>query len=235
MLVIIQTWGILYKIKNKISLKIEVFVCFEKYLTKSVFCDIICYIFDEEVFMVNIAPLVAATAALNAATAANISAANARRKKGGRYVSAEVLKKNEEYNENQEALSLDYEKAYTRAQASIDKSKTKIEDSGGIEAVYSYYDSQGNLLIRENLLRFSVDRETTTEIYSPYTGKKVFSCRLYEDSCNQIESIYHYDKDGNDDTNVYLKKKQLEAKRDKQKARKRLFNMKLNRILGKNR
>ena len=38
---------------------------------------------------------------------------------------------------------------------------------------------------------------------------------------------FYYDSDGNDDTKMYSKKKMLEAKRDKEKAKKRLLRMKM--------
>ena len=189
--------------------------------------------------MVNVAPIVAATAALNAATAA-LNAANAtsamRRRNGGRRApTEEEIKKNQEYKDNEKALSEDYAKAYKSACASIDDSKTVVENRGKMETCITYYDDKGNLLIRETALTFMIDGETTTEIYSPYSGKKLFSNRVYHSPEEDIEHITHYDSEGNDDTQMYAKKKMLEAKRDKEKAKKRLRRMKLNRVFHKGR
>ena len=179
----------------------------------------------------SVASLLASAAALNASAAAlNASTAvmkNRRMRSARAALSAKNKKRNQEYEENQMLLKTDYEKAYSRALASVDKTKTVVEDSGGIEKFATYYDSEGNILIKESVLQFTVDSETTTDIYSPYTGKKVFSNRVYRDSCNEIENISHYDKDGNDDTDMYSINKKMEAKQDKLAAKKRLLKMKL--------
>ncbi len=178
--------------------------------------------------MVNIAPIAALNAATAALNAANIARRNNRRRNGGRGVlSDEDIKRNEEYKENEVALHKDYEKAYNSAHASIDKSKTVVEGLGEMETTRTYYDDKGNILIRETTLTFMIDSETTTEVYSPYTGKKLFSNRIYRDASHEIDNITHYDSDGNDDTKMYSKKKMLEAKRDKEKAKKRLLRMKM--------
>ncbi len=183
--------------------------------------------------MVNVAPIIAATAAMNAASAA----LNAKRvlNKGKRVPTEEEIKKNQEYKDNEKALSEDYAKAYKRARASVDESKTVVESQDRMEKVTAYYDDKGNLLIRETALTFMIDGETTTEIYSPYSGKKLFSNRVYHSPEEDIEHITHYDSEGNDDTQMYAKKKKLEAKRDKEKAKKRLRRMKLNRVFHKGR
>ena len=132
-------------------------------------------------------------------------------------------------------MSEDYAKAYDRARASVDKSKTVVESQDRMEKVIAYYDDKGNLLIRETTLTFMVDSEKTTEVYSPYSGKKLFSNRVYDGSSHCFEDITHYDSEGNDDTQMYAKKKMLEAKRDKEEAKKRLIRMKLNRVFHKGR
>ena len=183
--------------------------------------------------MVNVAPIIAATAAMNAASAA----LNAKRvlNKGKRAPTEEEIKKNQEYKDNEKALSEDYAKAYKSARASVDESATVVESQDRMEKVTAYYDDKGNLLIRETALTFMIDGETTTEIYSPYSGKKLFSNRVYHSPEEDIEHITHYDSEGNDDTQMYAKKKMLEAKRDKEKAKKRLRRMKLNRVFHKGR
>ena len=183
--------------------------------------------------MVNVAPIIAATAAMNAASAA----LNANRvlNRGKRGPTEEEIKKNQEYKDNEKALSEDYAKAYKSARASVDESKTVVESQDRMEKVTAYYDDKGNLLIRETALTFMIDGETTTEIYSPYSGKKLFSNRVYHSPEEDIEHITHYDSEGNDDTQMYAKKKMLEAKRDKEKAKKRLRRMKLNRVFHKGR
>ena len=177
----------------------------------------------------SIVPAVTAMlAATTAANAANMATMNNRRMRSARAaLSAKNKKINQEYEENQTLLKTDYEKAYSRALASVDKTKTVVEDSGGIEKVSTYYDAEGNILIKERALRFMIDSETTTDIYSPYTGKKVFSNCVYRDSSHEIENISHYDKDGNDDTNMYAVNKKMEEKQDKVDAKKRLLKMKL--------
>ena len=89
--------------------------------------------------MVTVAHIVAVTAAVNSATAA-VNAANAtsamRRRNGGRRaLTKEEIKKNQEYRENEQALSEDYAKAYDRARASVDKSKTVVESQDRMEKV----------------------------------------------------------------------------------------------------
>ena len=183
--------------------------------------------------MVNVAPIIAATAAMNAASAA----LNANRvlNRGKRGPTEEEIKRNQEYKDNEKALSEDYAKAYKSARASVDESKTVVESQDRMEKVTAYYDDKGNLLIRETALTFMIDGETTTEIYSPYSGRKLFSNRVYHSPEEDIEHITHYDSEGNDDTQMYAKKKMLEAKRDKEKAKKRLRRMKLNRVFHKGR
>ena len=79
--------------------------------------------------MVNVAPIVAATAALNAAS----SALNANRvlNKGKRAPTEEEIKKNQEYRENEQALSEDYAKAYKSACMGCKKSEVRLQAQGG--------------------------------------------------------------------------------------------------------
>lgn len=185
--------------------------------------------------MVVIAPVVAATAAVNAATAS----ANLRQSKAYR----EALELSARYEaemrhkERNDILESYYDEVYEEISEKVDDSKTKF--SKGSEGFkYEYFDTNGNLLMEKGGWCLLDTEDVTTTLYSPKTKEKVFSKHSYYNGFDSFDTYEHYTNGVCDTEDLLkehvnkLKRKELEAKREKHQAKRRLARMKVKKFFG---
>ena len=186
--------------------------------------------------MVNIAPVVAAvsaaTATMNATNTMRMMRDPAYRKS---IMASQIRDAEERIMEKEDVLMHHFNKAKEQIIDKIDDSKIEVNEvSNSFE--YKYFDKSGNLLMVESGWQGIVDREVTTEIYSPETGEKTFSNCQYSGGSDGFSNTKHYTK-GVCDNDKFLarcakeaKKRELEAKREKhrekRKAQQRLLRIK---------
>ncbi len=184
--------------------------------------------------MINIAPIIAANAALNAATATANSRQNMRNRKA-----LEMSMKYEaemRLKERNKILDYYYDQVYEEISKNIDHSKTVFKKGDGFK--YKYFDANDNLLMEKSGWCHLDEEDFTTTLYSKETGEKVFSKHSYVNGYNVSESIEHYTNGVCDTEDLLkehankLKKKELEAKKETHRAKRRLARMKVKKFLG---